>query len=336
MVYTSRMSWAIQGARWGGAVLVKLLQFLLAWVFIFAFLSWAFSRNFVPDNLSQLLPRPVFQSDNGVFNAIWFFGSCFGACGGVLVWLGFEPFTPLPRPLRNQGSRVPGFLSVAAYFFLVFCFVLARTQHSIGALVVGVLAVGLRLLAMGLSLGWMLAAAPVVYGIVALVASHDGRLPYAELNEKEQEKRQEELTQIMTAREEGQRARDKRVRELLDSLYTQLNAGAFNAKEYFQPNVERFAQLTNTSPSEINAKVGGILIDAFPGCSFSYEKPSLKAENAVQYAYVETVACPVQGKPKVRQRSLVRVRIPFEGGKLTLYLPVRPLPAIAPPAKSAG
>jgi hypothetical protein len=313
-------------ARFPAGLLLKLLQIPVAWVLVFALLTWVSSSNPEPSGFSALLPRPVFHSDP--FSAIWFAGLCLAAIGAGLVWLGFEPFHLLLVSLRNQSSRGPGLLQVAAFCLVILSFVLARGEYTLLAIVAGVFAVAVRLVSAGWSLRWMIVGIPAVIVFVVLVASHDGRLPYTELNAEGRAERDEELAQIMQARRANELARDKRVRELLESFYTDLNAGRFDANEYFEKSVERFSSLTDTSPDAINLRIRNGLFEGLPGCAFGFEPSTLKSENIELYSFVESVQCP-PGKPsRLNRRTSTRVRLALEGTKrLTLYWPIKDAPA---------
>jgi hypothetical protein len=312
-------------ARFPAGLLLKLLQLPVAWVLTFALLTWAFSSNPEPSGFSALLPRPVFHSDP--FSAIWIAGLCLAAIGAGLVWLGFEPFHLLLVSLRNQSSRAPGLLQVVAFCLVILSFVLARGEHTLLAIVAGVFAVAVRLVSAGWSLRWMIAGIPAVIAFVVLVASHDGRLPYTELNAEGRAERDEELAQIMQARRANELARDQRVRELLEGFYTDLNAGRFDANQYFEKSVERFSSLTDTSPDAINHRIQSGLFEGFPGCAFGFEPSTLKSENIELYSFVESVQCP-PGKPsRLNRRTSTRVRLALEGTKrLTLYWPIKDAP----------
>jgi len=121
-------------------------------------------------------------------------------------------------------------------------------------------------------------------------------------------------------------ARDASVLALVRSYYSDLNHQTFDANRYFEPNVERYITMLNTSTTAMNSYVQRTLPKQFKDYDFQYEEGSLEREATGTYVFVEHARYFVVAKKEQQQkRYRVRVRVAPEG-KMVFFQQFQPLP----------
>jgi hypothetical protein len=89
-----------------------------------------------------------------------------------------------------------------------------------------------------------------------------------------------------------------------------LNAGTFDANRYFEPNVERYISMMNTSTTAMNAYIRNVFPKQFHEVHFAMEEGSLSPEGASQYVYTEESQYVMAGKTeRVNKRYKTRIRV---------------------------
>jgi hypothetical protein len=116
------------------------------------------------------------------------------------------------------------------------------------------------------------------------------------------------------------------VAELLGRYYADLNSNQFDADRYFEPQVERYITMRNTSTGAMNQYIRNIFPKQFKQYTFSLEPGSLVATQPSQYEYVERSDYFLVAKKKtLKQRVMVRITV-SSGGKLTFLEQYKRLP----------
>jgi len=122
---------------------------------------------------------------------------------------------------------------------------------------------------------------------------------------------------------------------LLESYYADLNANTFDANRYFEPSVERYITMMNTSTSSMNDYIRRVFPMQFKQHHFSLEPGSLKPEATPNtYLFVERSSYyQVATKKNLNQRVQVRMRTSPQGRMVFFHqfqrLPWAPLPTEA-------
>lgn len=110
------------------------------------------------------------------------------------------------------------------------------------------------------------------------------------------------------------------VADLLRRYYRELNEGKFEANHYFEPSVERYITMMNTSTSAMNDYIWKVFPKQFKQHHFELEEGTLASENAQQYVYVEHSRYVMAGKTQsVEKRVKVRVRLSPAGKLVFLH-----------------
>ena len=106
------------------------------------------------------------------------------------------------------------------------------------------------------------------------------------------------------------------VLDVLHAYYRELNDGHFDANRYFEPSVDRYITMVNTSTAAMNNYIWNVFPKQFKEHHFEAEDDSLSAESAGEYVYVERSRYIQAGKQKsVEKRVKVRIRL-SPAGKL--------------------
>ena len=104
---------------------------------------------------------------------------------------------------------------------------------------------------------------------------------------------------------------------LIESYFKDLNAGTFDANRYFEPGVERYVTMTNTTTSAMNHYIQNVFPKQFTQHHFEMEAGSLVQESPSSFVYVERARYVLVSKGKrVDKRVKVRVKT-SPRGKLT-------------------
>jgi outer membrane protein OmpA-like peptidoglycan-associated protein len=110
------------------------------------------------------------------------------------------------------------------------------------------------------------------------------------------------------------------VLEILHAYYRELNDGTFDANRYFEPSVERYITMMNTSTDAMNNYIRNIFPKQFKEHHFELEEGSLSEESPGQYLYVEHSRYIQAGKSQsVEKRVKVRVRLSPAGKLVFLH-----------------
>jgi len=116
------------------------------------------------------------------------------------------------------------------------------------------------------------------------------------------------------------------VADLLGRYYADLNANQFDADRYFEPRVERYITMMNTSTGAMNQYIRNVFPKQFKQHTFSLEPGSLVATQPSQYEYVERSEYFLVAKKKtLKQRVMVRITV-SSGGKMTFLEQYKRLP----------
>lgn len=116
------------------------------------------------------------------------------------------------------------------------------------------------------------------------------------------------------------------IEDLLGRYYSDLNSNQFDANRYFEPQVERYITMMNTSTGAMNNYIRTIFPKQFKEYTFSLEPGSLVATQPSQYEYVERSEYFMVAKKKtLKQRVMVRITV-SRGGKLTFLEQYKRLP----------
>jgi outer membrane protein OmpA-like peptidoglycan-associated protein len=109
-------------------------------------------------------------------------------------------------------------------------------------------------------------------------------------------------------------AANQSVLDVLHAYYRELNDGNFDANRYFEPSVERYITMMNTSTDAMNNYIRNIFPKQFKQHHFELEEGSLSEESAAQYLYVEHSRYIQAGKTQsVEKRVKVRIRLSSAG-----------------------
>ena len=120
--------------------------------------------------------------------------------------------------------------------------------------------------------------------------------------------------------------REAAVAGLLGSYYADLNASTFDANRYFEPQVEQYITMKNTSTSAMNRYIHNVFPTQFKQHHFSLEEGSLSQEGPNQYVFVEASSYYLVAKRKqLDQRVMVRIRL-SPHGKLVFFHQFKRLP----------
>jgi len=104
-------------------------------------------------------------------------------------------------------------------------------------------------------------------------------------------------------------AANQAVLDTLHAYYRELNDGNFDANRYFEPSVERYITMMNTSTDAMNNYIRNIFPKQFKEHHFELEEGSLSEESGGQYVYVEHSRYIQAGKSQsVEKRVKVRIR----------------------------
>jgi len=110
------------------------------------------------------------------------------------------------------------------------------------------------------------------------------------------------------------------VLDVLHAYYRELNDGNFDANRYFEPSVERYITMMNTSTAAMNNYIRNIFPKQFKEHHFELEEGSLSQESAGQYLYVERSRYIQAGKTQsVEKRVKVRIRLSPSGKLVFLH-----------------
>lgn len=112
----------------------------------------------------------------------------------------------------------------------------------------------------------------------------------------------------------------------LEQYYKDLNAGTFDANRYFEPSVERYITMMNTSTTAMNHYIRDVFPKQFQEHFFEMESGSLQQEGPGQYVFVEHSRYKLARKAKlIEQRYRVRIRV-TPAAKLTFLQQFQKLP----------
>jgi outer membrane protein OmpA-like peptidoglycan-associated protein len=115
-------------------------------------------------------------------------------------------------------------------------------------------------------------------------------------------------------------AQNQAVLDVLNGYYRELNDGNFDANRYFEPSVERYITMMNTSTDAMNNYIRNIFPKQFKQHHFELEEGSLSQESPGQYLYVEHSNYIQAGKTQsVEKRVKVRVRLSPAGKLVSLH-----------------
>jgi hypothetical protein len=104
------------------------------------------------------------------------------------------------------------------------------------------------------------------------------------------------------------------VMDLLQTYFRELNAGTFDANRYFEPNIERYITMHNTSTSAVNHYIRDVFPKQFKQHHFELQEGSLVQEIPGQYVFIERAQYTLAGKAKrVDRRVKVRIRVSPSG-----------------------
>ncbi len=106
----------------------------------------------------------------------------------------------------------------------------------------------------------------------------------------------------------------------LQAYYRELNDGTFDANRYFEPSVNRYITMMNTSTTDINHYIRNIFPKQFKQHHFELEEGSLSAQSPTEYVYVEHSRYIQAGKQNsVEKRVKVRVLLSPAGKLVSLH-----------------
>jgi outer membrane protein OmpA-like peptidoglycan-associated protein len=115
-------------------------------------------------------------------------------------------------------------------------------------------------------------------------------------------------------------AANQAVLDVLHAYYRELNDGSFDADRYFEPSVERYITMMNTSTDAMNNYIRNIFPKQFKEHHFELEEGTLSEESPGQYLYVEHSRYIQAGKSQsVEKRVKVRVRMSPAGKLVFLH-----------------
>ncbi len=115
-------------------------------------------------------------------------------------------------------------------------------------------------------------------------------------------------------------AANQPVLDVLHTYYRELNDGSFDANRYFEPSVERYITMMNTSTDAMNSYIRNVFPKQFKEHHFELEEGSLSQESPSEYLYVEHSRYIQAGKSQsVEKRVKVRVRLSPAGKLVFLH-----------------
>lgn len=80
-------------------------------------------------------------------------------------------------------------------------------------------------------------------------------------------------------------AKDKKIIEVLANYAEGLNKNKFDAYKYFAPKVERFYQMKNATPKQINAYVNGLYQKQYQNTNMYFDESTLSSEKLTNGEY---------------------------------------------------
>jgi hypothetical protein len=84
-------------------------------------------------------------------------------------------------------------------------------------------------------------------------------------------------------------AKDKKIIEVLNQYADGLNTNTFDAYKYFSPRVERFYQMLNTDPKEINSYVNGLYKKQYKKATMYFDESTMVSEKIANEEYKVSV-----------------------------------------------
>jgi len=106
---------------------------------------------------------------------------------------------------------------------------------------------------------------------------------------------------------------------VVEAYYRDLNGGTFDADRYFEPRVERFITMVNTTTLAMNQYIRHSFPKQFKKHHFALEPGSFKQEGPGQYLYIEQSRYTLAGQTQpVDKRVNVRIRL-SPGGKIVFF-----------------
>lgn len=116
------------------------------------------------------------------------------------------------------------------------------------------------------------------------------------------------------------------VEGLIGRYYSDLNANTFDANRYFEPSVERYITMINTSTAAMNRYIHQVFPKQFQQHHFELETGSLSADGPLQWVFVERSSYyQVAKRRNLDQRVQVRIRL-SPAGKMVFFHQFKVLP----------